>query len=757
MRQHPDTFQAGNLITLQGPSGHTWRVRASDKPIIHSGWRAFAHDHDLRQGDHLCFNLVNSSHFVVEVLDGKGEVKGTALGATNTGKYAVASINNPCDYVRRSRKRKNTMTPPMRTPRRSRRDGFGYGPHGPTIASRCKTTARRRNSNDYPLEVSLKFSDKTKQWVCHEMDGREVVTILDSDDEQVEEENRLLDNIGLSFGSAQLQNYRKSKVQRLMEYMKEQGEYVPQCSIPRVQQIAMAGDDQRMFATAGELGKINHYEIVVHGEEEVAGASELIVCEEAKTVVIAENQVNEASTEKVDFGIDPLPCQTQVSCDQDMTMNKEEDETHLKINVEVKNDLETTYGADSEAFQSHKVPTPSPEGAAAEHESHSTLSVLTENPNLLVMNPSQGLASSIIAVDTTQAEAAGEFLFPALQNIIDMPVVADTTNGGQKRNSAHLLMRDLINQELAQKNFDTRVNDELQLIKSKDTEIQASMLQSSTPSKVHKPSSEFPVTSIQPSHGYGYVASANTGEDEIKRQYLHFLQPPKPTIAHPRRNLEFRRFLNNIVTDSDIRTPKTPDAREKKILQAARNPPPSMKDHTSTDTCVLTSNRGKVGDLDREKTLKAAQAWTKKLRNPNFLAVMQTSNVYHDFIMDIPGEFTKKSRLPATKTKAMLICDEVPTMCKAVWDGTMLNAHAWMEFSRTHYLEEGDVCVFELHNRVAVRIGVHIFRLVGLRRSLLDWTQHYNVVHLGAHHSHVPFSEATVQPGSSPAAALEVL
>lgn len=75
-----------------------------------------------------------------------------------------------------------------------------------------------------------------------------------------------------------------------------------------------------------------------------------------------------------------------------------------------------------------------------------------------------------------------------------------------------------------------------------------------------------------------------------------------------------------------------------------------------------------MANLDREKMLKAAQAWTKKLCNPNFVAVMKTSNVYHNFVMDIPGEFAKKSRLPATETRAMLICDEVPTMCRAVWE-----------------------------------------------------------------------------------------
>lgn len=160
---------------------------------------------------------------------------------------------------------------------------------------------------------------------------------------------------------------------------------------------------------------------------------------------------------------------------------------------------------------------------------------------------------------------------------------------------------------------------------------------------------------------------------------------------------------------------------------------------TCTTACVLKSKRMAVAKLHRAKTLRAAQAMTKKLRSPNFVAVMKSCNVYSGFSMDIPAEFGKRSRLPAAEAKVTLVCDEVPTMCKAVWIGTnpeqpKLDAHAWMEFSRSHFLEEGDVCVFELFNRVTIRIGIHIFRVVGLSRSLLPahWTQHYNVVHLDA-------------------------
>jgi hypothetical protein len=574
MRQHPDTFQAGNLITLEGPSGNTWRVRASDKPIIHSGWRAFSHDHDLRVGDRLCFNLTHRSRFVVEVLDGNGEVKRSALSATNTGKYTVASIANPCEYVRRPRKRKRTTVMSSKTPRRSR-DAFGYGP---TIASRCKTTARRRNSNDYPVMagVRLRFSDTTKQWECHEeTGGREVVTILDSDDDQAEEpDNHLVDrHIKLSFGSAQVQNYKTSKIQRLVQYM-------------QTHQIAIAGDDQTTPATAGESENINH---------------------QANPIPKVEIQLKASRTDPA------LPCQAQGSGDEAMMHNLEEDETHLiEGNVEVGNRLEPNHGADPEAsLQPFTLP-PTPEGEAADaHESHVTIGPLIDQAPV---SPSEELATS------NAAEAAGgEFLFATLQSIVDMPVIADTTNEGQNRDSVqHPLMRDLIIQELAQKNFD-QAEDELHVnMKGKDAEHEDSML--------------------KPGYGYGYVASGNTEEDETKQQYLHFLQPPKATVGHPRRHLEFKQFLNNVtVTDSGIGNLAPDGAHEKNHLlqEPARDSLLSaVKDHVAfPEICVLQSKRGKVANLDREKTLKAAQAWTKKLRNPNFVAVMKTSNVYHDFVM----------------------------------------------------------------------------------------------------------------------------
>lgn len=89
-----------------------------------------------------------------------------------------------------------------------------------------------------------------------------------------------------------------------------------------------------------------------------------------------------------------------------------------------------------------------------------------------------------------------------------------------------------------------------------------------------------------------------------------------------------------------------------------------------------------------------------------------------------------------------LVCDEVPTNCKAIWVGKdpenpKIDSKGWMNFSRSHALEEGDVCVFEFFSTAAFRIGVYIFRVVGLKRPiLLDWTRHYKVLDTNASQTH---------------------
>jgi hypothetical protein len=166
MEDYPSTFQNGKLITLEGPSGNKWRVAAVDRSVLHLGWRAFAHDHRLREGDVLNFNLKKPSHFVVDIYNSHGDVRRSARNARVTGKYSIAP-GTPA-LQDRSRKRKEMETGEL------------------TIADQCKATAKRGNV-DYTMGPRLKFCEKTKQWKSHE--EREVVN-LDSDDKEPKTQER---------------------------------------------------------------------------------------------------------------------------------------------------------------------------------------------------------------------------------------------------------------------------------------------------------------------------------------------------------------------------------------------------------------------------------------------------------------------------------------------------------------------------------------------------------------------------------------
>jgi len=105
-------------------------------------------------------------------------------------------------------------------------------------------------------------------------------------------------------------------------------------------------------------------------------------------------------------------------------------------------------------------------------------------------------------------------------------------------------------------------------------------------------------------------------------------------------------------------------------------------------------------------------------------------------VQDIPADFAKHSNLPSHEVRVTLVCDEVPTNCKALWLGSQsqLDCKGWRNFSRSHCLEEGDVCVFECFppatpTMASIRLGVYIFRVVKLTRPIvLDWARHYKVL-----------------------------
>lgn len=87
-RDYGDRFQ--KFVLLRGPSGQVWPVNLcvscgsiTGRPTVRfsRGWKTFALDHDLQEGDKLIFTLVSFSRFSVQVFDGCGTKKPTASTA----------------------------------------------------------------------------------------------------------------------------------------------------------------------------------------------------------------------------------------------------------------------------------------------------------------------------------------------------------------------------------------------------------------------------------------------------------------------------------------------------------------------------------------------------------------------------------------------------------------------------------------------------------------------------------------------------
>ncbi|KAG0607442.1 hypothetical protein M758_8G028800 [Ceratodon purpureus] len=363
MEDYPDTFQNGKVITLQGPSGNTWRVAALEKYILHPGWRAFSHDHQLREGDVLNFNLTKPSHFVVDIFNSNGDVRKSARKARVTGKYAIEA-GAPA-LQDRSRKRKEIET--------------GV----PSNSDRCKTTSKRRNFNaEFARGPRLKFCERTKQWESHEqMDIRHEVVNLDTDDEEPKGQVRRRET--------------STKIERLIEFMREEEEnrIKPESTPPVIQVVNLADeDDHQMVEKSHEditgVGEENcvaneqHFSDDSFDDEKETASNPLRqftkmfdkrprktskdsnverpATEVKKETLDTESDplsrqaqitICDADTVAVEAASDLLSRRAQISSDQDTVMMKEEqEETHLvgvvhSDDVEVDNTLKHAGGA----------------------------------------------------------------------------------------------------------------------------------------------------------------------------------------------------------------------------------------------------------------------------------------------------------------------------------------------------------------------------------------------------------------------------
>lgn len=79
------------VFYLEGPSGQSWDVQIGHGDSVNQlgfkeGWREFAYDHRLEQGDSLLFLLhERESRFIVDVFDEHGVPKPSALCAVHNG------------------------------------------------------------------------------------------------------------------------------------------------------------------------------------------------------------------------------------------------------------------------------------------------------------------------------------------------------------------------------------------------------------------------------------------------------------------------------------------------------------------------------------------------------------------------------------------------------------------------------------------------------------------------------------------------
>ena len=263
MDAYPHTFDRNNnMVTLEGPSRNKWQVRVVGKgnPQFSSGWRAFAYDHGLKEGDQLHFNLVKASHFVVDVFNSDGKVRKSCRHAVNSGKYAagsgLAAHHNlqSQDQAAGRGTRKRKVTDGEYHVYAKWGDMHGGQPNYTTIARRCKTTNRRASYNEYPIAMGggagPSVSPKSgKLWECHKDDGgKEVVTILDSDDDDDE-------RVRLNPPPQAVQVGRtSSKLERLVEYMKNEEDVKLQDDTDKLKRTAQpevrGGDDRQTMQAA---------------------------------------------------------------------------------------------------------------------------------------------------------------------------------------------------------------------------------------------------------------------------------------------------------------------------------------------------------------------------------------------------------------------------------------------------------------------------------------------------------------------------
>ncbi|KAG0563769.1 hypothetical protein KC19_8G057400 [Ceratodon purpureus] len=124
---------------------------------------------------------------------------------------------------------------------------------------------------------------------------------------------------------------------------------------------------------------------------------------------------------------------------------------------------------------------------------------------------------------------------------------------------------------------------------------------------------------------------------------------------------------------------------------------------------IVVSRRSPVTQLEKDRALQAAKSL--ELANPNVLLVMSRQNVYKGFWLGIPKQFAKEW-MPSENNEVEIV-NKGGHSWPAKWIvGRGGLSSGWRRFSLDHRLEEHDVCVLEMIDKVNYVLLVHIFRVL---------------------------------------------
>ncbi|KAG0630663.1 hypothetical protein M758_1G194800 [Ceratodon purpureus] len=133
----------------------------------------------------------------------------------------------------------------------------------------------------------------------------------------------------------------------------------------------------------------------------------------------------------------------------------------------------------------------------------------------------------------------------------------------------------------------------------------------------------------------------------------------------------------------------------------------------------VESKRRMTTALERKRAWDKAKAYAESLPDDHFVLVMTDDQVYTRFYMPLPAQFVLDTKFPSARTTLRLVdwngskTWEVYSRINTCNEISFYRSH-WGVFSLEHFLEEGDVCVFQLVDRDTFTISVRIFRVLQL-------------------------------------------